>query len=155
MCQVLIILVVIVSGHHRAQANRLGFIPHPNQPGGNLRGHHGRQCGGLLYLEKQPCGKSQRIPGEPGIGRMVCGGLQRPVAAPFGRLDSFPRLPVSEREPPVRCLCATTLPWFGVEMETNFPRHAVPPQTSRITPPLPNGVSYLNLTNDRFYIWDM
>jgi len=48
-----------------------------------------------------------------------------------------------------------SVPWFGVEMETNFSRHAVPSQTSGISPPLPNGVRSLNLTNDRFYIWDL
>jgi opacity protein-like surface antigen len=47
------------------------------------------------------------------------------------------------------------LPWFGVEIETNFSRNQIPSQTSRISPPLPNGVSSLNLDNDRFFIWDL
>jgi hypothetical protein len=47
------------------------------------------------------------------------------------------------------------LPWFGVEIETNFSRNQIPSQTSRISPPLPNGVNSLNIDNDRFFIWDL
>jgi opacity protein-like surface antigen len=48
-----------------------------------------------------------------------------------------------------------SLPWFGIEIETNFSRQALRGQQVRITPPLPSGQTSLSFQPDRFYIWAM
>lgn len=48
-----------------------------------------------------------------------------------------------------------TLPWLGVEIETNFSRHAIRRQQVSLSPPLPGGPASLTYPFDRFYIWDM
>jgi opacity protein-like surface antigen len=48
-----------------------------------------------------------------------------------------------------------SFPWFGVELETNFSRHAIRGQQVSLSPPLPTGQANLPFPTDRFYIWDM
>jgi opacity protein-like surface antigen len=43
-----------------------------------------------------------------------------------------------------------TVPWLGIEMETNFTRHAIPEQSVRISPAPP---ASLRITSDYFDIW--
>lgn len=45
------------------------------------------------------------------------------------------------------------LPWFGLEVETNFSRNAHRSQNVTITPPLPNGKSSFIYTADWFMAW--
>jgi opacity protein-like surface antigen len=46
-------------------------------------------------------------------------------------------------------------PWFGIEMETSFSRHAIPGNQGRISPPVPGGPTNALGGSDRFYIWAM
>lgn len=44
-------------------------------------------------------------------------------------------------------------PWFGLEIETSFSRHAIPGNQGTITPPVPGGPPKAISDSDRFYIW--
>lgn len=48
-----------------------------------------------------------------------------------------------------------TIPWLGMELETNFSRHAVREQRVSLSPPLPNGQATLLMPRYRFYVWAM
>jgi opacity protein-like surface antigen len=48
-----------------------------------------------------------------------------------------------------------SLPWLGLEMETNFSGHTVKQQQVTLSPPLASGQSQMILPHDRFYIWNM
>jgi hypothetical protein len=48
-----------------------------------------------------------------------------------------------------------SLPWFGMEIEMNFARHAIRKQQVGVIPILPTGEDKITLSFDRFYIWDM
>jgi opacity protein-like surface antigen len=48
-----------------------------------------------------------------------------------------------------------SLPWFGLEVETNFSRNAIRGQNVTISPPLPDGKSSFFYGSDWFMIWDM
>jgi opacity protein-like surface antigen len=46
-------------------------------------------------------------------------------------------------------------PWLGIELETNFSKHAIRGSQGTISPPVPAGPSKALLRADRFYIWAM
>ncbi|MBM4286982.1 MAG: hypothetical protein FJ135_02325 [Deltaproteobacteria bacterium] len=48
-----------------------------------------------------------------------------------------------------------SLPWFGIEMETNYSRNAIRTQRVTLSRPLPTGVQSLVVPQDRFYTWCM
>jgi opacity protein-like surface antigen len=47
------------------------------------------------------------------------------------------------------------LPWFGMEMETNYSKNIIKDQTVDLSSPLPSGAKNIFMPHDRFYIWCM
>lgn len=46
-----------------------------------------------------------------------------------------------------------SLPWLGVELETNFSKHIIKEQNVTLSQPLPSGARNVLIPRDRFYIW--
>jgi opacity protein-like surface antigen len=47
------------------------------------------------------------------------------------------------------------LPWFGLEMETNYSKNSIRGQRVSLSSPLPSGAQSIYIPRDRFYIWCM